>query len=232
MTLLHLISLLSLSIAIACAAWIAFDETRRSQMMKIMNLVWPLCALFGSLIWLWFYLRWGRAAPKGAKMAMREQPFAVAVAKGASHCGAGCTLGDIVAETLALGFPAIALTFGWHSVFAERIFAVWVFDFLIAFGLGIVFQYFSIAPMRHLSFWPGLWAAIKADTLSLTAWQVGMYGFMAIAHFWIFGAPLGVKLTAAMPEFWFMMQIAMLCGFVTAYPVNLWLIKIGWKEKM
>lgn len=232
MALLHPLSLLSLFIAIACAAWIAFDETHRPQKMKIMNLVWPLCALFGSLIWLGFYQRWGRAAPKGQKMDMPEQPFAVAVAKGASHCGAGCTLGDIVAETLALGFPAIAIAFGWHSVFSERIFAVWAFDYLLAFGFGIVFQYFTIAPMRHLSVWPGLWAAVKADTLSLTAWQVGMYGFMAIAHFWIFGALLGVKLTAAMPEFWFMMQIAMLCGFATSYPVNLWLIKIGWKEKM
>ena len=29
-----------------------------------------------------------------------------------------------------------------------------------------------------------------------------------------------------------MMQIAMICGFVTAYPVNWWLIRAGLKEKM
>ena len=29
-----------------------------------------------------------------------------------------------------------------------------------------------------------------------------------------------------------MMQIAMLCGFATAYPVNWWLLRIGLKEKM
>lgn len=34
------------------------------------------------------------------------------------------------------------------------------------------------------------------------------------------------------PEFWFMMQIAMLCGFVTSYPVNWWLIRAGIKERM
>ena len=49
------------------------------------------------------------------------------------------------------------------------------------------FQYFTIAPMCELSFGAGLIAAIKADTLSLTAWQIGMYGFMALAHFWMFG---------------------------------------------
>ncbi len=31
-------------------------------------------------------------------------------------------------------------------------------------------------------------------------------------------------------EFWFMMQIAMVCGFLTAYPVNCWLIRTGIKE--
>jgi hypothetical protein len=29
-----------------------------------------------------------------------------------------------------------------------------------------------------------------------------------------------------------MMQIAMLCGFVTSYPVNWWLLRAGLKEKM
>ena len=32
--------------------------------------------------------------------------------------------------------------------------------------------------------------------------------------------------------FWFMMQIAMLAGFVTSYPVNWWLLRSGVKEKM
>ncbi|WP_442879793.1 DUF4396 domain-containing protein, partial [Cetobacterium sp.] len=34
------------------------------------------------------------------------------------------------------------------------------------------------------------------------------------------------------PEFWFMMQIAMCCGFLTAYPVNWWLVKKGIKMGM
>jgi len=29
-----------------------------------------------------------------------------------------------------------------------------------------------------------------------------------------------------------MMQIAMLCGFATCYPVNWWLIRTGIKERM
>jgi len=32
--------------------------------------------------------------------------------------------------------------------------------------------------------------------------------------------------------YWLMMQIAMICGFITALPVNRLLVKIGWKEVM
>ena len=59
-----------------------------------------------------------------------------------------------------------------------------------------------------------------------------MYGFMALAYFYFFGELLGVKLRTDTVEFWFMMQIAMICGFLTAYPVNWWLIQSGIKEKM
>jgi hypothetical protein len=59
-----------------------------------------------------------------------------------------------------------------------------------------------------------------------------MYGFMAIAYFWIFRRVLGVELGVNSVEFWFMMQIAMLCGFATSYPVNWWLLRAGLKEAM
>jgi hypothetical protein len=104
----------------------------------------------------------------------------------------------------------------------------WLVDYLFAHAFGIAFQYFTIAPMRHLSVGQGLWAAVKADTLSLTAWQVGMYGWMAVAVFLIFGHELG----KTDPVFWFMMQVAMLFGFLTFYPVNWWLLTAGLKEKM
>ena len=87
--------------------------------------------------------------------------------------------------------PAIAVWFGYGSVFGDKIFAVWIVDYLFAYAIGIVFQYFTIAPMRNLGFAAGIWAAIKADTLSLTAWQVGMYGFMAFAYFYLFGIGSG-----------------------------------------
>lgn len=224
------ISVLSLCVAVICAAWIAWDCRSHPQHMGIMNFVWPLCALFGSLPLLWFYLRHGRAIE--GKVHGDETPFPIAVAKGALHCGSGCTLGDMLAETLAAAVPAVLIPLGWDSLFGERVFAVWVLDFLFAFVIGIVFQYFAIAPMRGLNLTEGLKAAIKADTLSLISWQVGMYGLMAIAKFAIYRPIFGQSPEATSPAFWFTMQMAMIAGFITAYPMNWWLIRAGVKERM
>lgn len=238
---LHYISVASLSLGAICAIAIVIDEANHPQQMWIMNVVWPVTALFGTVLWLWGYFHYGRLATKQKVMAAtnkgcappnKRKPFSAIVAEGASHCGSGCTLGDICSEWLAFAIPAIAVWLGWHSLFSEKIFAVWVLDYIFAYAFGIVFQYFTIAPMRNLGLAQGLWAAIKADTLSLTAWQVGMYGFMAVAFFGLFRGTLGVELKVNSAEFWFMMQIAMIFGFVTSYPVNWWLLRAGLKERM
>ena len=241
-TWLHLLAWLSLVVGVACAVWIAIDLGRHPQHMGIMNVVWPATALFGSVLALWGYYTYGRLAMhERAHAAMQRDeemphkaltPFSAKVGKGAAHCGSGCALGDLCAEWLVFLAPVVATWFGWHWLFGDKMFATWVVDYLFAYGFGIVFQYFTIAPMRGLGLGAGLWAAVKADTASLTAWQVGMYGFMAFAQFYLFGTLLGTRVEANTPEFWFMMQIAMLAGFLTAYPVNWWLIRQGIKEAM
>ncbi|HZP99847.1 MAG TPA: DUF4396 domain-containing protein [Reyranella sp.] len=239
---LHDLSIAYLSLGALSAAIIGADLLRHPQHMWIMNIVWPTTALFGTVWILWQYFAYGRlASHENAHAAQKrhqeppnktQTPFPVMVGNGALHCGSGCTLGDICAEWLVFAVPAVAVAFGWHSIFSDRMFAVWIVDYLFAYAFGIVFQYFTIAPMRGLSFREGIIAAIKADTLSLTAWQVGMYGFMAIAHFAIFRDRLGTALRTDTVEFWFMMQVAMIFGFLTSYPVNWWLIERGIKEKM
>ncbi|TPW26990.1 DUF4396 domain-containing protein [Pararhizobium mangrovi] len=241
-TWLHILSIVAIATGFVCAAIVVVDEWRDPQHMWIMNLVWPPVALFAGPLALAGYFVWGRLATdsrmKAAMEADEPMPniarssFAAMVGKGSAHCGAGCALGDIVAEWFAFFVPAVALWLGWKSVFPDKIFAVWILDFIVAFCFGIAFQYFSIKPMRDLTPRQGLVQAVKADTLSLASWQVGMYGFMAIAHFWIFAHVLGTRLEVASVEFWFMMQIAMLCGFATSYPINWWLLKAGVKEKM
>lgn len=59
-----------------------------------------------------------------------------------------------------------------------------------------------------------------------------MYDFMAFAQFYLFEQVWNHWIDPNIPEFWYMLQIAMMAGFATSYPVNWWLIRTGIKEKM
>jgi Domain of unknown function (DUF4396) len=226
---LHALSSAYLVLGGFCAVILCGDLVRHPQHMWIMNFVWPICALFGTLRILLYYFAYGRQHGHAKN---RATPFWITVAIGTLHCGSGCVLGDICAEWLVYAVPAVAVVFGWRSIFAEKMFAVWIVDYVFAYVFGIFFQYLAIAPMRGLSFGQGMLAAIKADTLSLTAWQIGMYGFMALASFAIFRGGFGTMLETDSVEFWFMLQIGMMVGFITSYPANWWLIRRGIKEEM
>lgn len=224
-TWLHIFAYISLALAGITALAIAADEIYHPQPMGIMNIVWPVCALFGSIFVLWFYLAYGRPKRDGRQ----KQPLVAAVAKGTLHCGAGCTLGDVLAESLAFAVPAVAGWFGWHTLFSNKTFAMWTMDFCLAFVLGIGFQYFAIVGLERVSFGKAIGKALRADAISLLAWQIGMYAFMALVQFGIFrNAPLNADTV----EFWFMMQLAMLAGFATSFPANWLLIKSGIKHRM
>lgn len=237
----HQLSVIFILAGLISAAIVLIDVIRRPQHMAVMNVVWPVTALFGAVFLVGFYFRYGRGTAArgteqqenhGGHRGQYSMKFPVAVAKGALHCGSGCTLGDVVAEWLAFAAPSVAIVFGWQWLFRDKTFAVWILDFLFAFLLGIVFQYFAIAPMRDLTFREGIKAAVKADTFSLLAWQVGMYGGMGILQFILFPKWFGTRAEVDSMEFWFAMQVAMLCGFVTSYPVNWYLLKVGIKEVM
>ena len=144
------------------------------------------------------------------------------ISKGTSHCGAGCTLGDIAGEWIvyALGPLMIAGATVWPEI---------ILDFPLAWTFGIVFQYFTIVPMRDdVDKLKGLWLAMRADTLSIVAFQIGLFAWMIISAKLIWQPPLDINTAAH----WWMMQVGMIVGFFTAYPINSWLIGRGLKEAM
>lgn len=218
----------SLGLGFASAIVIVLDLLNRPQRMWIMNLVWPITALYSGPLGLWAYYCMGRETTHQHSMAMHHgaaghgtrKPFWQQVVVATTHCGSGCTVGDIAAEWMMLATPFV--------LFGRRLYAAWLVDFLWAYALGIVFQYFTIAPMRQVSLGKGILAAVRADTFSLIAWQVGMYGWMAVAVFLLFHH----EFSPTDPVFWFLMQLGMLWGFLTSYPINWWLLKKGWKETM
>jgi hypothetical protein len=227
---LTLLAWISLAAAFASAFVILIDEIRHPQKMAVMNIVWPISALYFSLFALWAYFRIGRSNTKAAmakgmskgKSDRDGPPTLTQVAIGTSHCGAGCTIADVFTE---FGIAATGLI-----LFGSVLWTEYLLDFVVAWAVGIAFQYFAIKPMRDdLSPAGALWAAIKADTFSIAAFQIGMYAWMALVFFRFFPAP---HLTPFDPRYWLMMQIAMLCGFLTSFPMNRLLIGIGLKERM
>ena len=76
----------------------------------------------------------GRLASPAYQAKARGEPEygkTVSTAIGVSHCGAGCTLGDIVGEWLVF---AIGLRIAGDALWGE-----YVADYALAFALGIVF---------------------------------------------------------------------------------------------
>lgn len=210
---------LALSLASACV--VAWDVTLggHRQKMAIMSVVWPLTMLYWGPVGLALYFSFGRQQQRAIAHIQQDEPLMWRAAfLGATHCGAGCALGDFIGEWLAFWL-------GW-SIGGSALAAKLAVAFTLAYFIGIVFQYFSIAPMRGLDLRAGIIAAIKADTLSLLAYEIGMFGAM------IAFAELASPLDPTDPTYWVRMQVAMIAGFVTTYPVNWWLIRRGTKEKM
>ena len=227
---------ISLIAAFACAIIIAIDEFRHPQHMWIMNLVWPITALYFSVFALWAYFALGRNASHH-KMSQGAMPGMDHIAMGrtsapssptwqqtavvTSHCGAGCTIGDIIAEFSLYALGATLLGSALYASFAADLFLAWL--------LGIAFQYFTIKPMRNLSAAAALLAALKADTLSILAFEVGLFAWMALIYFVFSPSP---HLKPTQPAYWFMMQIGMVIGYFTSYPMNAFLVRWGVKEAM
>lgn len=243
-------AILSIVCALVSSIVIAFDLLKRRQSMPIMNAVWILTGLWAGLLALVLYFWFGREKkqnPKGAfrkKMTMSmpmdrsmsmpkeggmgmDQSMKSDRAKWQSvvlstlHCGAGCTLADLTGEWLVY-FAAITIA---GSTLLGSVFV----DYLLALCIGVFFQYAAIKSMGKIKRTDAFVKALKADVLSLTAWQIGMYGFMAVALFVLFPND---SLHRDSSMFWLMMQVAMFFGFLLSLPVNLLLIKAGVKRAM
>lgn len=238
----------SLLIAVAGAVWVWFDISQRPQSMAVMKWVWPLAALWGSVFGLVLYWVAGRAPRAGAampsmKMAGMEmksgmamkpgmkidmskgmdmgppRPFYLRVAAGTAHCGAGCSLADLLGGWGFFFFPWVL---AGSAVIGE-----WTGEYLLALVFGVAFQYAAIQPMLHLPVAAAIARAFKVDVLSLTAWQLGMYSFMA----WVFFVAIG-RVPSTSAVFWWLMQGAMIAGFFCSYVANWWLIRSGIKPAM
>lgn len=147
-----------------------------------------------------------------------NRPFWATVLIGVSHCGAGCVLGDLVGEWLVYGTNVM--------INGQNMWPELLIDYGFALLFGIVFQYFSIAPMSGQYGPKTLVRAAKADILSLTAFELGLFGWMVAYQVGIWNYELEMNTWT----YWWMMQVGMVLGFITSAPINWYLLKYGIKE--
>jgi hypothetical protein len=213
---LNTISWVFIGLGIITALILLVEMIHHPQHMRIMNVVWPITGLYFPVIGLLFYRRIGSPTAGAGSTSPAGEIFL-----SSSHCGSGCVIGDII------GAPIVF--FAGLTILDSGLFAEFVVEFLLAYAFGVIFQYIPIRSMRNISRRQALVDAVKADTLSLVAFEVGLFGWMAIVHFQLMPA---YRPEANSPVFWFMMQIGMALGFLTTWPANGFLIKRGIKMEM
>ncbi len=122
------------------------------------------------------------------------------------HCLTGCGMGEILGLVLgmALGLSEVA-------TIALAVVLAFIFGYLL-----------SLIPLMKSSITMGaaLSIALAADTLSITTMEVVDSLVMLVI-------PGAMDAGLANPIFWFAMFIALCAAFVTALPVNNYLIKRG-----
>jgi hypothetical protein len=158
-TWLTAIAWISLAAGFLSAGAILYDIYGRwlRQSMRVMETVWPVTSLYLGPVGWFAYTRLGRPTVMPlAEPGEEEAPEWQGVFVSATHCGAGCTLGDVIGEWIAFGG---SLTLAGAALWPE-----YILDFAIAYALGILFQYLAIKPMSDLTPRQALSRAIRADT--------------------------------------------------------------------
>ncbi|SFS74993.1 DUF4396 domain-containing protein [Marininema halotolerans] len=222
------ISTVALLLGGLSAVIIGVDIYRLRSTHGIMNIVWPITGLYLGPIGLWAYWKMGRSeqhvhnhSPSHSHShdhhEHNKKPFWQSVFTSTTHCAAGCAVGDLIGVPIVVGFGL--------TIIGSRLFADYAVEFTLAYLFGLSFQ---LPMVTGTTLKERLYHAIKADTFSLVAYEVGMFTWMALVHFVFFTHPP----EPTTPTFWFMMQIALIVGFITSYPANWWVVQKGIKHQM
>ena len=101
-------------------------------------------------------------------------------------------------------------------------------EYALGFAFGwTIFQTLFMRDMAGGSYPRSLISTFIPEFLSMNLLMAAMVPTAAFARMLI-----GERLSPLTPEFWFVMSMALLVGFVVAYPINWWLVAKGLKHGM
>ncbi|MCO4239197.1 DUF4396 domain-containing protein [Pseudarthrobacter raffinosi] len=209
------------AVGVLSAAVVLYDfyGRRYRQSERMMEIVWPITALYLGPFALWAYYRLGRAgSPKWQQEngALPEQRLSLKALAGGTPGGAAATVAHVIGVPLVI---ASGLT-----IAGIKLWVLIIVIALLAIAILFFFERFASPVWGEPQARKGTGAALLAATVTVLAFDIGMGGWMIFLHFGMFmPAPTDVT-------FLFLMGIGNILGFATAYPAVRWLIQRGVKD--
>lgn len=210
-----------LVLGLCTSMMIAKDIFKHPHPVRVMNIIWPITGLYMPFIgWLaWWFL--GRQPSRQANLALLVPQKAArhnswqTIFVSTTISAAACIFGDVIT------LPIISLLN--HLNILIVIWQEAIICLVISLLIGLFFQVLAIKQREKNSLWRALLIALKIETFPLVIYQTGIFIFMALALKFV----LNQQIDPLLSTFWFMLQLAMMTGFVFSWPANHFLIKRG-----
>ena len=198
-----------IALSLIAAAYIAFDiYARRHRHSSVAaELVWVTSGLYLGPFAVPLYHRHGRPHASGhhaERATSAPLPTAVAGLPGGSASAVAHLVGVPLVIASGLTIAGIDL---------------WVMIIVIGvLAMALLFVYERTASQQGAARTLTVGAAAAAAVLTVLAFDIGMGGWMLLLHFNEFMPP------ATEGTFWFLMQMGVILGLLTAYPAVSWLL--------
>lgn len=194
--------------------FVIIDIWRNTPESKVLKWAFVILTFFTGPLGAFFYVLGCREPLRGT----HEQYVSARwrqVLGSTMHCVAGDGIGIIAGAAIGAG---LAISF-WPDFLLE---------YTVGFGFGwAFFQAFAMRDMAGGSYLASLKMTFLPELLSMNLLMAGM----------LLTSRIGMGHVAqgenpARPQFWFIMSMALIVGFVCAYPINWWLVANHMKHGM
>jgi hypothetical protein len=198
------------AVAVVYVAWDAFHHLPEPGVIKV---AWVLTTLYLGPVGAAFYILADKE-PRPGEHERYVAPMWKQALGSTLHCVSGDAAGVILAATVTglLGLPM------WFDMTAEYVLG-------FAFGL-FIFQSLFMKDVMGLTYREALRSSFIPEWVSMNAMMAGMFPTMVMLM-------MGRDMRAMDPHeplYWGTMALSIGVGFLTAYPVNWWLVSKGLKH--
>jgi len=194
--------------------FVVIDIWRTTPESPVLKWAFVILTAFTGPLGAFFYVLGCREPLRGTHQEYISAPWRQVLGS-TMHCVAGDGIGIVVGAVIG---AVLALPF-WPD---------FLFEYALGFGFGwAFFQAFAMRDMAGGSYLASLRMTFLPELLSMNLLMAGMVVTSSFAMRRVGGAD-----DPSHPPFWFVMSMALIVGFVCAYPINWWLVANHMKHGM